>query len=426
MVEIVKLSLLVCCIVCIWGQDVPARDASEESGGNGSASALTFGMSGPFSGPSRGLGYEFYRGGMAALQQAAQRDPYAAKSIRIHCRDDGYNPSPALSNTIAFVEEDDVFALFGYVGTPTTIRVLPLLKHYDVLPLTMLFPFTGAEALRQGPYSAHVWHLRASYSQETKAIVEKLWLAGHRRIAVFFQADSFGRSGLEGIRETLAAKGATIYSEATYHRGDTMEMSYAKAIARLAGDGSAMPDAIICIGAYAPTAGFIRDVRTAGINAVIATLSFVDADNLLQLLRREERRTNIELTHRLVGSQVVPSYEDTQLPAVRAYQEAMERLAAPSPQGVPVEQYTPLRRSMVGLEGYLAATVLLEAVRRMGDEVSRARLPEVLAGMHDFDLGIGAPLRFSAHSHQGLQEVYFTRFEDSRVVPLRTWEWLTP
>ncbi|AGW14385.1 hypothetical protein DGI_2654 [Megalodesulfovibrio gigas DSM 1382 = ATCC 19364] len=391
----------------------------------GQVREVVLGMSAPFTGPARGLGFEFYRGALAAFQEERRQHPYALPPVHLQCRDDRYNPLETLRNTIRFLE-DNVFCLFGYVGTPTTLRVLPLLARNESSAMTLLFPFTGSSALRTGPYAGQLAHMRASYLDEAEALVEQAVATGRRRIAVFYQADSFGRSGWESVRQALARRGLDIYAEAAYLRDDSMDSEYTAAVARIAPAGKEPPDAIVCVGLYCPTAGFIRDARKAGLQSLMVTMSIVDSDNLLLHLRREGERTGMDLTRNLVGVQVVPSYEDQRLPAVRAYRQAMERVAAPSPVPDRAEDYTPLRYSMVGLEGYLAAQLLLEALRRMDKDIRPERLREVLRTMDDFDLGINAPLHVSASALVGVQQVYFTEFQKDRVVPLQQWPGFAP
>lgn len=116
--------------------------------------------------------------------------------------DDGYNPVPAIENTIKLIETDKVFLLFGYIGTPTVTRVLPILKRYSDESAYLFFPFTGAQPHRQYPYDQFVFNLRASYHQETEGLVNHLVSIGRRKIAVFYQADAYGRSGWNGGRMT--------------------------------------------------------------------------------------------------------------------------------------------------------------------------------------------------------------------------------
>ena len=96
------------------------------------------------------------------------------------------------------VEDDHVFLLFGYVGTPTVTRVLPLIRRYSDRPVYLFFPFTGAQPQRQPPYTECVFNLRASYQEETAGLVEPFLRIGRQRIAVFYQIDAYGRSGWDG------------------------------------------------------------------------------------------------------------------------------------------------------------------------------------------------------------------------------------
>src|SRR4030095_4077044 len=136
------------------------------------AEELVVGMSAAFTGPSRGLGIELYRGSMAYLEPVNRRGGIHGKKIMIRAYDDGYNPTPAIRNTIKLINDDDVFLLVNYVGTPTVTRVLPLLKNYRQKHIYLFFPFTGAQPQRQPPYSDFVFNLRASYQNETEGLVD--------------------------------------------------------------------------------------------------------------------------------------------------------------------------------------------------------------------------------------------------------------
>src|SRR5262249_20866402 len=139
--------------------------------------------------------------------------------IVLRAYDDGYNPGPAVANTVRLVEQDDAFVLFNYVGTPTVTRTLPLLKRYEARHALLLCPFTGAEPLRRPPYDPFVFNLRASYGQETAGLVDHVVAVGRRRVGVFYQIDAYGRSGWEGVRSALQEHGLRMTGEATYRRG---------------------------------------------------------------------------------------------------------------------------------------------------------------------------------------------------------------
>ena len=332
--------------------------------------------------------------------------------------DDGYQPDPSVENTMALMLEDNVFALFGYVGTPTVTRVLPMPKKIQDRKVYLFFPFTGAQPQREPPYGEFAFNLRASYRQETAGLVDNFVRIGRRRIAVFYQADAYGRSGWAGVRRALKKHGESIAGEATYRRGQMFTGSLRRQVEIL---HAAEPDAVICIGAYAACAAFLRDAVDLGLRVPIANLSFVGNENLLKLVT-DGRSDGARYTKLLVNSQVVPSYEDVSIPAVREYREFMERYDPRAPADLVKEEYTPFAYSFVSLEGFLDAKLMAEVLRRLGDHPERRRLERAVFTVKDFDLGVGERVSFGAERRQGLQRVYYTGVEDGRFVNLDNWE----
>ena len=188
---------------------------------------IVVGMSGAFTGPSRGLGIELYRGSMAWFDEVNDKGGVHGRKIVLKAYDDGYNPTPAIENTVRLIEKDHAFVLFDYVGTPTVTRVLPLLKRHEDQKVYLFCPFTGAESMRRPPYDRFVFNLRASYKDETRGLVNNFVRIGRRKIAIFYQIDAYGRAGWDGVREALAAcpdpdhpgRDLAIAAEATYRRG---------------------------------------------------------------------------------------------------------------------------------------------------------------------------------------------------------------
>lgn len=383
------------------------------------AEDIVLGMSAAFSGTSRGLGIELYRGSMAYLEPINERGGIGGRKIVIRAYDDGYNPTPAIQNTIRLVENDDAFLLFDYVGTPTVTRVLPLLKSFSKRSVYLFFPFTGAEPQRRAPYGAYVFNLRASYRDETEGLVDHFLAIGRRKIAVFYQADAYGRSGWEGVRQALALYGTKIVAEATYRRGTEFSQSMNAQVGVLKASDA---DAVISIGSYAACAALIRDARDSGWEVPIANVSFVGSENLAALLLESGKAHGKDYTTHLINSQVVPSYEDQTLPAVREYRELMDRYGTKVPRELIVDEYHPLKYSFVSLEGFVNAKLLVEILRRMGKEPTKTRIKETVERMKDIDLGIGALVSFGPDKHQGLDRVYYTTLKNGRFVPLESWE----
>lgn len=377
---------------------------------------LVFGMSAPFTGANGELGIEFYRGFMAYIDFINVEGGVEGWKLRVTPANDGYNPGPCFCNTAEFIE-GNVFALFSYVGTPNTAAVLPLLEKFESRDMFLLFPFTGAMPMRSPPYGKYVYNLRASYFDETRAMVDRFTDLGLTRISVFYQNDAYGRTGWDGVRRALRTHGLEMASEAAYQRGASFSEDFGEQ-ARLILDGD--PDVIVCIGTYASQGAFVRDARNAGFDGLIAGVSFADSDKMLDLLDTEERRTGRNYTRNLFNTQVVPCYERTDLPGAALYRKLMDRY-----KGLPMtpgDGYSRRRFSYVSFEGFLNGMLLVEVVRRMADDPRRERIPEVMASIREYDLGIGVNANFGNGRHQGLDRVYFTTAEDGHFAPVRDWE----
>ena len=381
-------------------------------------SEIVLGMSAAFSGPSRGLGIELFRGASAYFEHVNRNGGVRGRKVVLKTYDDGYQPDPAVKNTLTLMLEEEVFALFGYVGTPTVTRVLPMLKKFQERQIYLFFPFTGAQPQREPPYGGFAFNLRASYRQETAGLVQNFVDIGRKRIAVFYQADAYGRSGWAGVRQALKPYGERIAGEATYRRGSKFTGVMRDQVEILK---ASRPDAVICIGAYAACAAFLRDAVDLGLQVPIANVSFVGSENLLNLIT-QGRDDGERYTDLLVNSQVVPSYHDTSIPAVKQYQELMALYAPSAPQELLKENYTPFSHSFVSLEGFLDAKMMVEILDRLGEKPERGALEEAVFSITEYDLGIGEAVSFGPERRQGLQKVYYTVVDEGRFVPLHNWQ----
>jgi branched-chain amino acid transport system substrate-binding protein len=394
---------------------------------------IIVGMSAAFRGQSRGLGIELYRGSMAYFDQVNADGGVYGRTIVVKAYDDGYNPTPAIENTVRLVEQDHAFVLFDYVGTPTVTRVLPLLKGYRDRHVFLFCPFTGADPMRRPPYGDFVFNFRASYAEETAGLVENFVKIGRKKIAVFYQIDAYGRNGWDGVRKALDKQTPPLRmaAEATYRRGAKFTDPMKEQVGILR---EADPDAVICVGAYAACAAFIRDARDAGWDVPIANVSFVGSENLLALVRDAADHAGKDAdfyTRRLVNSQVVPSYHRDELDAVKEYRVLMDKYQKdhPDPPDVAEADYKPLEYSFVSLEGFLNAKLLVKVLTEAGPDLAPDKVKNAAEkNVHDFDLGLDteAKVTFGPDKHQGQHQVYFTVVQDGRFVRLTDWEKLAP
>lgn len=303
----------------------------------------------------------------------------------------GTIPPRCVANTQKLIVQDKVFCLFCYVGTPTTLKILPLAEDAKIPVVGM---FTGANALRE-PLKRYLINVRASYYQETGAavryLVEKIKLS---KIAVFYQYDTYGFDGLRGTEIALKPYGLVPVATGSYIRG-TLDVE--EGLEKIMASGA---QAVMMIGTYEPCAKVIRLARSKGVDAVFYNVSFVGADELARILGDTDEQ--------IIVTQVVPPPEvfetDTSLWGTREYIDLLKK-------------YYPLDSpNFVSLEGYINAKVLVEGLKRAGRDLDRETFINAIETIRQLDLGIANPLSFNSQDHQGLERVYFTYLKNGKFV----------
>ena len=349
---------------------------AEESGI--SDERILFGQSAAFSGPARELGKNMRIGIEAAFQEANARGGVHGRQLILLSFDDAYEPEAAIANTQRLIEKEGVFALIGAVGTPTSRSATPIAERAGV---PYIAPFTGAAFLREARWKS-VINLRASYNQETEAMVARLTTdLGIKRIAVMYQDDSFGRAGYRGVRQALERRSMEPVAIGVYPRNTTAVKT------GLLNLHSANPDAVILIGAYQPVATLIAWARHTGLDPVFMTISFVGSNALAEELGRAGAGVFV--------TQVVPFPTD-EIPRVGiAYRRA---LATHAPEATP---------GFVSYEGYLAGRLAIVALERCGREVDRAGFLKSLRSTDTIDLD-GFELLYGENDNQGSDAVFLT------------------
>lgn len=401
-------------LIALLGSTAMAEDGVSEH-------EIVLGSSAAYYGASAALGIEQWRGFTAYFNKINTAGGVNGRKLRVLAYDDQYEPLYTVSNTVKLLDKDKVFALFGYVGTPTLVRALPVLKQREATGAFLFSNFTGAQPQREPPHDKVVFNIRASYREETAGLVDHLLKLGFKHIGAFLQDDAYGKSGEDGLTRALAAHQLTLTSIARYPRGMKFEESTAEQVRALQ---AAHVDAVIAVGAYQGCAAFIRDARAAGFAGPIVNLSFVGADALLDLLLAFEKKEHRTVTQRLINSQVVPNWSGTQ-PLLSEYRAAMDQLGAEMPKVAPATgselRPAPRKYSFGSLEGYLDAKVFIEILRRMGDDVTRAGFRQQAETTPPFDLGLGVPFGFTASNHQALHQVWFTTVRNGQYVEITDW-----
>jgi len=343
---------------------------------------IVFGQSAAFEGPAAALGLGMRAGILAAFHEINAKGGVNGRTLELVSYDDGYEPESAIENTHRLIRDDEVFALIGEVGTPTSKAVQPIATEGFV---PFIGPFTGARFLRD-PSLRNVINLRASYDQETEAWIEHLTQdLGLSRIAILYQDDSFGRAGLTGVTDALNTRGLDLVAEGTYKRNTTAVKTALLAIRK------AKAEAVVMVGAYKPCAAFIKLARLLDLDPVFVNISFVGAKALAKELGSDGAG--------VVVTQVVPFPEDTTIPLVARYRHALKAANSSAEPG------------FVSLEGYMVGRLLIQALSRLGEPVTRTGLLSIISEVGVFDLD-GIALSYGPGDNQGMDQVFFTVIEE--------------
>jgi len=317
---------------------------------------VVLGQAAVFSGPAAQLGIQMRNGIKAYLDFVNEKGGVHGRKIELVTEDDFYDQPRAAAASRKLIEEHKVFALIGYVGTPTGVAHLPVVTQAKV-PLVGMF--TGAEVLRV-PFNRHVFHVRASYYDETEKIVEQIVSIGGRNIAVFYQDDAYGMAGLTGTEIAMKKRNLQISARATVER-NTVKVENAVQTLH-----AAKPDAVVMISAYTSIAEFVRQMKKAGSAATFYNVSFVGSKALADALGDDGYGVAI--------SQVVPFPWGNAVPVVREYQQLAKKAG-----------YADYNFS--AMEGFLSAKVAVEGLRRAGKNLTREGYIAAMEKMQDVDLG---------------------------------------
>jgi len=367
---------------------------------------IRFGISAPFSGSAKELGQNMKLGIEAAFNAANANGGVHGRKLRLIAADDGYEPARTAGTMKQLYETNQVFGLIGNVGTPTAVVSLPY-----ALDRKMLFfgAFTGAGLLRSDPPDRYVFNYRASYAEETAAVVNylvKVKRLAPEQIAVFAQQDAYGDAGFAGVEKAIRAlrgSGDSPIVRLGYQR-NTVDVEDAVAqLQQIQQQKNRLPiKAVIMVPTYRAAAKFIEKTRDLYPDMIYTSVSFVGSTALANelMLLGKKYATGVIVT------QVVPALEGHSS-LVLDYKSA---LAKYFPGEAP---------DYVSLEGYVDATVLIAALRQNGPQVDTEKLVAALENVHDLDIGLGTPVTFSRSEHQGVHKVWGTQLDaDGRYQPI--------
>lgn len=341
---------------------------------------ITLGMSAPLSGPNGAYGLDMRQTIQAYFEQINAGGGVNGRKLELVALDDGYETEKTVANTRSLIQDKNAFALLAFYGSSPTTEAMNTVFGPAHVPLVGTISGAGTlrEPLSANPNARYMFNVRASYADETEAIINQMVSLGLRKIAVFYQDDGFGKAGLDGVTAALKKHGLAPSAVGTVARNSLDVKAAVDSI------GKTSPQAVVMVTLYKPTAAFVRAMRQQGQNPMFMTLSPVGTEHLIKELGAEARGIGI--------SQVVPYPWNDIVPIVREYQKLSKKR----------DSY-----SYYGMEGYLMARTMVEGLRRAGRDLTRDKLVTALESLGGTDLG-GYRLGFSPSSRQGSRFVELT------------------
>jgi ABC-type branched-subunit amino acid transport system substrate-binding protein len=368
------------------------------------ADPIKIGMSAPFTGRSERIGLDYRAGAQMVFNQVNQQGGIAGQPLQLITLDDGYEPDRTVNNTRQLVFNDKVLALFGYVGTPTSNAVLPLLRHEQI---PFIAPFTGADILRQ-PDDHFIYNFRASYAQEASAQIQYLVdKQKFKKIALLIQADEFGASVERNFLTELHKRQMKPIVISRFKRNTT---DLADAVAALV---ASQADVVLTVGTYQVLLEAIELGAAQKFNPVYSVVSFTGVSELSKLLDNR---------YQVLASMVIPDPQHSKLALAKAYRQQLRTQAQlqltkrqftaqqiTEPKNA---QQSTFKYSDVGLEGFAAATLLVGALKQCAASTSRSCLIKALPQQTLYDF----PLQYDHQRHQASQQVHLAWLKNQTLV----------
>ena len=334
---------------------------------------VTIGCSGALTGPLGGFGVELKYGVDAAMKEINGKGGVEGRQLQFLMVDDAYVPQRTSENVKKMIGDNSVFALMSCIGTPNNQAIVPVIEEAN---LPYIAPLTGASSLRKAGMR-NVFHVRASYTDETQRLVQKLVTMGIKDLAIVYLDNGFGKEVLGDATQALQAQGVKAVAQVALA---TDGKNLADVVRQIT---AAKPGAVLLGTAGAASAGLIKALKAASPMLPMAGLSVaLTADGLKSL---GAAGSGLALT------MVFPDPHKARSQVVRDYQAAMRAIGQ--------QEF-----SLGSFESYINTRVLAEGLDRAGRDLTRAKLRAALAGLQKFDLG-GFSVDYSAAPYVGSRYV---------------------
>jgi len=319
------------------------------------AQEIVVGQSAPLTGANAELGNDIRQGALAYFHKVNQAGGLPQGKLKLVTLDDANQTQRSGENTKKLVTEENVVALFGYASSTLSIPAMPTVAEHKV---PFFAPFTGADTIRK--QNDFVYTVRATYADEIDKIINFWGNLGSTRVAVLHYDDAVGKQNFETVATVLKKFQKEPVSLSIKRNADITDADF-KAV--LAAD----PQVLVVTTLYAPAAQMIKRLKAANRATMITSLSFAGASQLAKALGEQATGVSVSIT----------------VPTARAQSVAVVRECTEAWTGAGHKE----AMSVTSLESCIAAKVLVEGMRRVPKDLTRATLQRSLSALGRFDAG---------------------------------------
>ncbi|MDR3616907.1 MAG: ABC transporter substrate-binding protein [Candidatus Obscuribacterales bacterium] len=344
-------------------------------------------------GPVAVVGKQVVSGAMLYFNYVNSKGGINGRQIKLLSHDDSYDPDKAVQ-CFERLQAEKVFAGACFVGAPPATKYVRLATTHN-FPIVGFY--TGWDAIYE-PFRHNVIGVRASYSDEALAQVNHLWDVGFRKFAVIYQNDACGAATLEGVKRALKDHGSEIVGQGSFERG-SLEVNDAINLVK-----PNHPEVVVFDGTAPPIVKIIKQCHESGWHPLFSSVSFLPAEAFIKLAGKDAEGTVI--------TQVVPPYDEIQLPTVALYRKLLET-ATPGQ-----------KPTFAQFEGFVDALVVCNGLQEAGRNLTRSNFIKAIESFHNKDIGLGAEfkLNYGPADHKGFDHVCYTIVHNALPVVLKDWK----
>lgn len=337
---------LIVAVLALAGAVVHSQDGVSKT-------AIVLGQSLALTGPGSSLAQPFHQGAKLYFDNINAAGGVNGRKIELVTLDDQGSPANTAANTKKLLDQG-VLSLFGFYGSPQVTAAYPLIKDRDII---LFAPMAAADEFRGALY-ANVYSLRPGYSEEAAAITKHAAALGARKLAILHAGDGESLAALDSAQRTMTSMGANLLASAAFSSG-AVAGSVDKALAP-------GPESVLVIGDSQSAATVVRELRAKGFRGPVYGFSNTGESLLAEQLGKSGAG--------VVVARVVPKSDGSKVALVRELQAD----AAAAKLGKP---------NVYMVEGYIAARVYTEALRRISKDPTRAKLRKAIEALDDLSIG---------------------------------------